>query len=119
MPKPLSLRALNRATLARQLLLKREKLTAVKAIERLCGMQAQVAWPPFIGLWSRVQGFRREELIKALHDRSVLRATSLRGTLHLMSAPDYALLRPALQPGLTKAMQSVLRDRAKGLDVDA
>ena len=56
----LSLRQLSRATLARQLLLRREKTTALEAVERLVGLQAQVPRPPFIGLWSRVAGFRAE-----------------------------------------------------------
>jgi hypothetical protein len=115
--KPLTLKALNRATLARQLLLEREKTTAVEAVERLAGMQAQVAWPPFVGLWSRVARFQREELLKALQKREVLRATLMRGTLHLMSAKDYAALRPSLQSALTRGMHTILRGRAKGIDV--
>ena len=115
---PLSNRALNRAFLARQMLLEREKTTAVAAVERLVGMQAQVARPPFVGLWTRLLDFRRNELVDALHARSLVRATSLRATLHLMSAADYAAMRGALQPMLTRGMQSVLRDRSLGLDVE-
>ena len=55
-------RALNRATLARQMLLRREAVSPVRAVERLAGLQAQVPRPPFVGLWSRVDGFRREDL---------------------------------------------------------
>ena len=57
----LTQRRLNRATLARQMLLQRERGDAVEAVERLCGMQAQEPRPPFPGLWSRLHGFRREE----------------------------------------------------------
>jgi hypothetical protein len=114
----LSLGELNRATLARQMLLAREKLTAVRAVERLAGMQAQAPRPPFVGLWSRLHGFTREQLVRALVDRQLVRASLMRCTLHLMSAKDYLGLHAALQPALTRAMQSALRERAKGLDLE-
>jgi winged helix DNA-binding protein len=115
----LTTKELNRATLARQMLLAREKTTALKAIERLAGLQAQLARPPFIGLWSRLAKFRPEDLTRLVHDRKVVRATMMRGTLHIVSARDYLALRPTLQPMLSAAMQAVLRDRAQGLDLDA
>lgn len=114
----LTLREQNRATLARQLLLTREKTTALAAIERLVGLQAQLPRPPFIGLWSRVEGFQREALTGALKRREVVRATLMRGTLHLMSAEDYVALRPAVRPVLDRALRSVLRERADSLDLD-
>ncbi len=119
MPDMLSLKALNRATLARQMLLAREATSALDAISRLGGMQAQVPKPPFLGLWSRLSGFRREELLGMLHRREVVRATAMRATLHLMTAADYRALRPALQPVLSAAMASVLRQRAGTLDLRA
>lgn len=112
-------RALNRALLARQMLLSREKRSAVSAVERLVGLQAQQARPPFVGLWSRVEGFQREELQTALMRRKVVRATLMRATLHLMSAKDYVEFRPALQPMLRVGMKSILRKRADDLDIDA
>jgi hypothetical protein len=114
----LSRRALNRALLARQMLLERERVTAVDAVQRLGGMQAQVARPPFVGLWTRLQAFDRRELAAALHNRSVVRVTAMRGTLHLMTAADYAALRGTLQPMLSRGMQSVLRDRMSTFDMD-
>lgn len=117
MPDVLSLKALNRATLARQMLLEREATTARDAIARLAGLQAQVAKPPYLGLWSRLEGFRREELLDLLHRREVVRATAMRGTLHLMTADDYVAWRPALQPMLSAGMASVLRQRATELDL--
>ena len=108
-------RQLNRATLARQLLLARTAITAVDAVERLCGMQAQEPRPPFVGLWTRVQGFRRVDLRDALHQREVVRATLLRATLHLMTAADYLVFRGALAPMLKGAVRG-LGDRGKGLD---
>jgi hypothetical protein len=117
-PTTLTRRQLNRATLARQMLLGREKTSALRAVERLVGLQAQVAKPPFIGLWSRVEGFRREDLARLLLRRQVVRATLMRGTLHLMSAKDFLELRAALQPVLSAGMQAILRSRAKSLDLD-
>jgi hypothetical protein len=113
----LSTRALNRALLARQMLLAPEKTTAVDAVARLVGMQAQVARPPFIGLWTRLHAFDRAELAGALHKRTVVRVTAMRGTLHLMTAADYTALRGALQPMLTRGMQSILRDRTTTFDM--
>jgi hypothetical protein len=114
----LSLRALNRATLARQMLLAREKTTALKALERLAGLQAQVPRPPYLALWARVQGFRPEALTGLAHDRQAVRATMMRGTLHLVSAGDYLRWRPLLQPMLSAGMRGALKDRSSGLDVD-
>ncbi|MBP2478808.1 hypothetical protein JOF53_007680 [Crossiella equi] len=108
---------LNRATLARQLLLGREQVAAAEVVERLGGMQAQEARPPFVGLWTRVSGFRREELHHALHGRSIVRATLLRGTLHVMTAADFTLFRHTLQPMLTSTLR-VLGSRANQLDLE-
>jgi len=113
----LSKRALNRALLARQMLLERERTTATAAIERLVGMQAQLARPPFVGLWTRLHAFQRTDLAEALRKRAVVRVTSLRGTLHLMTAGDYLALRGAMQSMLTGGMQAILRERATALDM--
>ncbi|MES1246837.1 MAG: winged helix DNA-binding domain-containing protein [Actinomycetota bacterium] len=85
----LTLQELNRATLARQLLLERKRISPAKAIEHLAGMQAQ--WPPapYVGLWSRVDGFRREALERAILRGEVLKPTLMRGTLHLITRRDY------------------------------
>ena len=95
--RTLTLRDLNRATLARQLLLERRRLSASAAIERLVGMQAQ--WPPspYIGLWTRVEGFRRETLERALRRGDVLKPTVMRGTLHLVTARDYPVFYSAFR----------------------
>lgn len=111
-------RALNRATLARQHLLERRPAAPLQVIEGLFGLQAQLARPPFIGLWSRIAGFRREALHALLLERQVVRATAMRGTLHLMSTRDYLKFRTTLQPVLDRALQGVFRDRAKALDLD-
>jgi hypothetical protein len=114
----LTLRQLNRATLARQLLLAREGLSVADAVGRLAGLQAQEPKPPFLGLWTRLDAFRRDDLSRALRDRSLIRAALVRGTLHIATAEDYAALRPTLQPALADGMRA-LGDRAEGLDLDA
>src|SRR5919112_5563700 len=113
----LTRRQLNRATLARQMLLQREGGSAVEAVQRLCGMQAQEPRPPFPGLWTRLQGFRRKDLHLALHDRTIVRGTLMRGTLHLISAADYVVHRTTLQPMLTRSL-ALLGPRAEGLTAD-
>jgi Winged helix DNA-binding domain len=85
----LSERELNRAVLARQLLLERSDLPLTKALERIGGIQAQYAPSMYIGLWSRLEGFEREALTRALEKRSVVQATLMRATIHLVSARDY------------------------------
>jgi DNA glycosylase AlkZ-like len=91
----LTLRELNRATLARQLLLGRKRLSARAVIERLVGMQAQ--WPPapYVGIWTRTTGFRRQALERELGHGAVVKATAMRGTLHLVTPRDYGLIRSA------------------------
>lgn len=111
-------RELNRATLARQMLLARETMPAAKAVGRLVAMQAQLARPPFVGLWTRLEKFTREQLIRAIVKKDVVRATSLRGTLHLMTAADYAAFRGTLQPALAKYLQSLMRGRLAEADLD-
>ncbi|MEJ7811420.1 MAG: crosslink repair DNA glycosylase YcaQ family protein, partial [Gemmatimonadaceae bacterium] len=93
-----TVRELNRATLARQMLLERHAVTPLEATERLVGLQAQLARPPFVGLWSRVRGFERDQLLGLVRDRQVVRATAMRGTLHLLSARDFVRFRATLQP---------------------
>jgi hypothetical protein len=92
----LTLRELNRATLARQLLLERKRLSPVMVIEHLVGMQAQ--WPsaPYVGIWTRTRSFRRGTLERELAKGSVLKANLMRQTLHLVTRRDYGLLRAAI-----------------------
>jgi len=92
----LTLRELNRATLARQLLLERKRLTPTAVIERLVGMQAQ--WPPapYVGIWTRTTSFRRPTLERELRKGAVIKATAMRQTLHLVTPRDYALIRASM-----------------------
>ena len=92
----LTLRELNRATLARQLLLKRKRLSPTAVIEHLVGMQAQSPSAPYVGIWTRATSFRREALERELASAAVVKATMMRQTLHLVTRHDYALIRAAL-----------------------
>ena len=108
----LTLRELNRATLARQLLLERKQLSPSVAVERVAGLQAQWAPAPYVGLWARTEGFRREALEKALLARRIVRAVLMRGTIHLVSLTDYALFGAAVdRPPWLKAEFAALGDR--------
>jgi DNA glycosylase AlkZ-like len=96
----LSLRALNRATLARQLLLERRPMAPLDAVDHLVGLQAQVPHNPYHALWSRLEGFDPESLSRLIADRQAVRTVVMRGTLHLVSADDCLVLRPLVQPVL-------------------
>ena len=109
MTRVLTLRELNRTTLLRQLLLERARLGATAAVTRLAGLQAQWAPSPYIALWSRLAGFRREQLERALTRGHVLKATLMRATLHLVSAADY----PYLQAGVRDAVIAI---RTRGVE---
>lgn len=105
----LTLRELNRASLARQMLLKRESMPVVTAIERLAALQAQWAPSPYIALWSRLKDFDRANLWNAIEKKhTVIRARLMRGTLHLVSARDsyaYAVATQDLQRGAWNRLQ--------------
>jgi hypothetical protein len=94
----LTLRELNRATLARQLLLERRRVPVARALERVAGLQAQWAPAPYVGLWTRVEGFTRDTLERALLRQQVVRAVLMRGTIHLVSLADYALFSAGVGP---------------------
>ena len=94
----LDARALNRALLARQMLLARESGPASATIERLVGMQAQAPNLPYIGLLARLQGFRHEELSRLVETRKAVRISLLRNTIHLVTARDAFALKPLFMP---------------------
>lgn len=118
----LSLRALNRATLQRQWLLERQERTAIEAIEHLVGMQAQIPLSPYVGLWTRLEGFRPDDLAELLVDRKVVRGSMMRATIHLMTSRDFLAIRPLVQPCLDREIyqnQIYGREWLDGLDLDA
>lgn len=100
----LTRRELNRSLLERQMLLRRVDLPAIEVIERLVGMQAQVPTDPYTALWSRIGGFRPEQLSELIADRRAVRVVGLmRTTIHLVSARDALTIRPLMQPVLDRA----------------
>ncbi|MFD2611364.1 winged helix DNA-binding domain-containing protein [Paenibacillus gansuensis] len=117
--KLLTNRELNRALLARQMLLTRVKLPVLEAIEKLFGMQAQSQNAPYYGLWSRVEGFRHEELSGLLKDKQVVRMALMRSTLHLVSSPDALQLRPLLQPVMDRGLKGAFGKQLIGIDQEA
>lgn len=113
-------RVLNRATLARQHLLERVTMPAGAMVEHLVGMQAQVPRNPYLALWSRLDGFRAEELEALVAGREAVRAPLMRATIHLATAPDCLRLRPLVQPVLDRgfATGSPFGRNLVGLDLD-
>ncbi len=102
MTRTLTERELNRALLARQLLLERAKTPLPRALERIGGIQAQYAPAMYIGLWSRLADFEREQLTRALERRSVIQASMMRATIHLVSKRDYWPFVVGIREGLHK-----------------
>ncbi len=143
----LSRRALNRALLERQRLLRRLPArpagpgqgapagpsdrspagpsgqghpgagAVLEMIEHLAGMQAQAPFPPYYGLLARLDGFRAADLAGLLLSRDVVRIALMRGTIHLVSARDCLLLRPLLQPVLDRALATTFGRQLAGADV--
>jgi hypothetical protein len=87
--RTLSRRELNRALLARQLLLERSSLSIEAAVEQIGGLQTQYAPSAYVGLWTRLAEFRREDLTRALEDRTIIQATLLRTTIHMVSRREF------------------------------
>jgi hypothetical protein len=117
----LTARALNRATLERQLLLQRSPMPVTLAVEHLVGLQAQIPLNPYLGLWSRLERFDPATLSQLLVDRAVVRIVVMRGTLHLVTADDCLLLRPLVQPVLDRELlhHSEYSASLVGIDIDA
>jgi hypothetical protein len=106
-------RELNRALLARQLLLERAKTPLPRALERIGGIQAQYAPSMYVGLWSRLAGFERDQLTRALERRTVVQGTLMRATIHLVSKPDYWLFSSGTRARL---LEWWLRVHGRGTD---
>ncbi|MBG0563025.1 winged helix DNA-binding domain-containing protein [Actinoplanes aureus] len=98
----LTTRQLNRTYLHRQLLSERVPRRAADVVGHLVALQGQEADSPYLSLWSRMAGFRHDDLTSLLHDGGVVRSALLRGTQHLSTGDDYLWLRPTLQPALER-----------------
>jgi winged helix DNA-binding protein len=111
-------RALNRALLERQMLLRRVDVPVPEAVERLLGLQAQATLPPYYGLWSRLEGFDPNELGRMLTDREAVRMTLMRGTVHLVTVRDALLLRPLVQVVIERGFNGTFGRRMGGADLE-
>jgi Winged helix DNA-binding domain len=109
-------RALNRALLARQLLLARERRPALEVVTHLVGQQAQEPQDPYVGLWARIEGFDPGELATAVAEGAAVRIALQRSTIHLVTAADCVALRPVLQPALDRMARSAFATRLAGVD---
>ncbi|MFD3541942.1 winged helix DNA-binding domain-containing protein [Streptomyces sp. NPDC058662] len=117
-PHPvLDTRALNRATLARQLLLSRVRMSARDAVAHLVGLQAQNVKPPYFQLHARLAGFRPAELAGLMESREVVRMVTLRSTIHTHTARDALVLRPLVQPARDREVAH-FRTGLTGVDLD-
>ncbi|WP_328379215.1 winged helix DNA-binding domain-containing protein [Streptomyces sp. NBC_01020] len=114
---PISTRALNRATLERQLLLRRAELPAGEAVARLLGLQAQNTRPPYFQLWSRLADFDPYELSELLESRAAVRMVTMRSTIHLHTADDALTLRPLVQAARERELKA-FRAGLTGVDLD-
>jgi hypothetical protein len=110
-------RALNRALLVRQGLLKRWDCSALEAIERLVGMQSQSPNAPYVGLWSRLEQFHPDELSKLMLARTTVRIPLMRSTIFLVSATDARTLRPVIHSCISRGAAAFTRGRTEGLDM--
>jgi hypothetical protein len=118
--RELGLRALNRATLERQLLLRRHPLPAQQALRQLAGLQAQAPFAPYVGLWSRLSAFTTEDLSNLLYpERIVVRAPIMRATVHLVDAADFVEFRPLFGPLMAAGLRANYGRNLTGVDLDA
>lgn len=113
----LGTRALNRATLDRQLLLRRSPLSAKAAVEHLLGLQAQNVKPPYYALAARLDGFTPEALSRLMADREAVRIVTMRSTIHTHTADDALVLRPLVQAARDREL-GTFRKGLTGVDLD-
>jgi Winged helix DNA-binding domain len=116
--RTLTQRELNRALLARQLLLERARLSIPRALERIAGIQDQYAPNAYIRLWSCLEGFERDDLTRALERRSVVQATLMRETIHVVSRRDYWPFAVAIRAAQREWFLRVQRPRPKERDLE-
>ncbi|TDW98308.1 winged helix DNA-binding domain-containing protein [Kribbella sp. VKM Ac-2566] len=115
----LSRRELNRATLQRQQLLRRESSTVAELIERLVGLQAQAPLAPYVALWSRLEGFDPAELSALMTERHAVRTSLMRATIHLVTAEDCLRLWRLVHPVADRGFRGAFGKQLAGADIDA
>lgn len=114
-PRILSPRQINRTVLARQLLLERADLQVPTALQRMGGLQNQYAPSGYVGLWTRLRGFDRAALTRALEDRSVVQGTLMRSTIHLVAADDYWSICVGIRNSRREWWERIARERKLGV----
>ena len=115
----LTVRELNRALLARQLLLQRSPLALGRALERVAGLQTQYAPSAYVGLWSRLRDFRRAALTTALQQRRAVQGTLMRSTIHIVSAGDFPLLAAGIRNSRREWWTRIVGSQIEGIDMEA
>lgn len=118
MTEQVTARQLNRATLARQMLLQREQLAIVDAVKRVTALQAQEPVSPYVAMWSRVEGFDPADLDRAFKDRAVIKASLMRVTLHAVVAEDYLPFQKAMLRTLRASRLNDRRFESTGLTIE-
>ena len=117
MPRTLSARELNRATLDRQLLLRRASLDVVEGVRRITAIQAQEPASPYIALWNRLERFDPAALDRAFARHEIVKGSLMRITLHAVAAADYPSFQHAMQPSLRAARYLDRRFTSEGVQV--
>ena len=115
----LTTRELNRAMLARQLLLERSSMPLTRAVEQVAGLQTQHAPSAYVALWARLRDFDRDALTRALHQRRVVQGTMMRITIHMATARDYWLFTEGIRRERRKSGLGQFRRLLQGIDVEA
>ncbi len=114
----LTTRQLNRALLARQFLVTPSSVGLVPTIERIGGLQTQYAPSGYVGAWSRISKFERNDLTRALEQRRIIQGTLLRSTIHMVSARDYWIFLAAITPSRQEWFRRITRKQHPDLDVE-
>jgi hypothetical protein len=114
----LGLRELNRATLARQLLLERADLDVCTALRRVGGLQAQTTQSWYVGLWSRLDGYSPDATSRLLADGEIVRMALMRSTIHLVTADDARRLRPLVEPIIVRSTMGAFGRDIGDIDPD-
>jgi hypothetical protein len=118
MTKNISKQVLNRATIVRQCLHKRQDISCIKAVRQLAGLNAQHAFSPYISLWARLRNFKPAMLETSLLEKRTVKAGLMRSTLHIVTASDYLRFRPALQDVLLRAFRSFFPLESRVIDYE-